>query len=129
MSSAACSPCRFKVVMTIRPNEMMVTVSHLPLPERWPARSPGSSALIDTLAGAGAARNAINNAAIDVRVFGSAVVPPADVADLCRPVADIPGTDLPGFIARLSPDPETAERALRGLIAQARALATSAPSP
>jgi hypothetical protein len=39
-------------------------------------------------------------------------------------VGDIPGTDLPGLIATLSPDPETAEQALRNHIAQAQALAT-----
>ena len=47
------------------------------------------------------------------------------MADLCRQLGDIPGTDLPGLIAALSPDPETAEQALRDLIAQAQELAAA----
>jgi hypothetical protein len=56
---------------------------------------------------------------VDLRELGDTAVPPRDVADLCDRLADIPGTDLPGLIARLSPDPETAEQALRDLTAQA----------
>ena len=71
-------------------------------------------------------------AATDLREFGTAAVPPADVADLCRQLGDISGTDLPGLIAALAPDPETAEQALRDLIAQAHsavAAPESAPAP
>jgi hypothetical protein len=48
--------------------------------------------------------------------------PAAGIADLCRRLADIEGTDLPGLIEKLSPGPQIAERALRDLVAQARAL-------
>lgn len=49
------------------------------------------------------------------------------MADLCRQVGDIPGTDLPGLITRLVPDPEAAEAALRELIAQVQAIAAQSP--
>jgi hypothetical protein len=49
------------------------------------------------------------------------------VADLCRQLGDIPGTDLPGLLEALSPDPAAAEQALRELIAQAQALAEAPP--
>jgi hypothetical protein len=45
------------------------------------------------------------------------------MADLCRQLGDIPGTDPAHLIAKLSPDPETADRALRNLIAEAQKLA------
>ena len=38
-------------------------------------------------------------------------------------LGDIPGTDLPGLVATLSPDPETAQATLRGLVLKARELA------
>jgi hypothetical protein len=60
----------------------------------------------------------VRAAANDLRALGS--VPIASVADLCRQLGDIPGTDLPGLIAKLSTDPQTAERTLRDLLAQAR---------
>ena len=60
----------------------------------------------------------VRAAANDLRALGS--VPIASVADLCRQLGDIPGTDLPGLIAKLSTDPQTAERTLRNLLAQAR---------
>jgi tetratricopeptide (TPR) repeat protein len=58
-----------------------------------------------------------------LRVFGTAAEPPADIADLCRKLGDIPGTDPAALIARLSPDPETAERTLQAIITEAQALA------
>jgi hypothetical protein len=45
------------------------------------------------------------------------------VAGLCRTLAGIPGTDLPSLIARLCPEPGTAETTLRDLIERARATA------
>jgi tetratricopeptide (TPR) repeat protein len=93
------------------------------------ARSAGAAlashlaaALIHALAGTGLADDSAGAAAEDLREFGSHAVPPRDVADLCSDPGRIPGTDLPGLIARLSHSPETAEQALRDLIAQAQAL-------
>jgi tetratricopeptide (TPR) repeat protein len=82
-----------------------------------------AAALILSLAGAANSDVAVSGAAIVFQDFGK-TLPPQDVADLCRQVGDIPGTDLPGLIATLSPDPDTAEQALRDHIAQAQALAT-----
>ncbi len=59
-------------------------------------------------------------AATDLREFGTADTPLATVADLCRQVSDIPGTDLPGLLAKLSPDPATAEQTFGALIARAK---------
>jgi hypothetical protein len=98
---------------------------------RQPAQALAShlaSALIEVLAGGGGessgrASGSVRAAATDLRESGGATVPPRDIADLYSRLADIPGTDLPGLIARLSPDPESAEQALRDLITQARELA------
>ena len=84
-----------------------------------------SAALILSLAGAANSDAAVSGAATVFRDF-SETLPPQDIADLCCQVADIPGTDLPGLIAKLSPDPQTAEKSLLELITQAQAL-TVAP--
>jgi hypothetical protein len=82
-----------------------------------------AAALIFTLAaGAGNADylantdEAVRRAGADRRDFGA--IPPADIADLCAIIGDIPGTSPDLLIARLSRDPGAAERALRDLIAQ-----------
>ncbi|MBO0805289.1 MAG: CHAT domain-containing protein [Nocardiopsaceae bacterium] len=75
----------------------------------------------------GTAAGSVRAAAADLREFGAAAEPPADIADLCDRLADIEGTDLPALIEQLSPDPETAEQTLRDLIAQARQLAEAPP--
>jgi hypothetical protein len=84
-----------------------------------------AAALIFTLIKGGHTDQAIDAAVTDLRELGTAAVPPRDVADLSQMIADIPGTDLPRLIAALSPDPETAEQALRDLIAQAQQLAAT----
>jgi tetratricopeptide (TPR) repeat protein len=93
------------------------------------ARQPASAlachlaaALILSLAGAANSDAAVSGAAIVLRDF-SETLPPQDIADLCRQVGDIPGTDLPSLIAKLSPDPETAEQTLLELITQTQAQA------
>ncbi len=82
-----------------------------------------AAAFVCTLIGNDDIAESIAAAAADLRGFGADDVPPADVADLCRQLGDIPGTDLPGLIEQFSPDPETAELALRDLIAQVQELA------
>jgi hypothetical protein len=95
------------------------------------ARQPSSAlachlaaALILTLAGAANSDVAVSGAAIIFRDFGK-VLPPKEVDGLCRQVGGIPGTGLPGLIAKLSLDPETAGQTLRKIIAQAQALAAT----
>jgi len=100
---------------------------------RQPAAAIAShltAALIRALAGAAgthtdSADGAVREAVIDLRAFGAAAIPPPDIADLIRQIGDIPGTDLPGLIAKLSPARVTAEQTLRGLIAQAHELAAA----
>ena len=84
-----------------------------------------AAALIRALIGmsgdtSGSASDSVQAAGL--RELGSAV-PPRNIADLCDRLSDIPGTDLPGLIARLSPDPETTEATLRDLTTRAVAMA------
>jgi tetratricopeptide (TPR) repeat protein len=79
-----------------------------------------AAALVLTLTGAANSDVAVSGAAIVFQGFGEAFLP-QDVNGLCRQVGDLPGADLPRLIAKLSPDPETAERALAKIIAQAAA--------
>jgi tetratricopeptide (TPR) repeat protein len=82
-----------------------------------------AAALICALTGIAGTDHSIHSAKITLRAHGSAAVPPVNVADLCRRVGEIPGTDLPGLLAKLSPDPETADNALGEIIKAARRLA------
>jgi hypothetical protein len=84
-----------------------------------------TAAFICTLIGNDDASESVEAAATDLRAFRAGDVPPASVADLCRQVGDIPGTNLPDLTERLCPDPAAAERALRDLITQAQELATA----
>jgi hypothetical protein len=98
---------------------------------RQPASALAShlaAALIRTLIGIdggqlGSALDSVRNAASDLRELGMDAVLPTSLAGPDRQLDDIPGTDLPGLVARLSPDPEAAEATLRGLVVKARELA------
>jgi len=99
------------------------------------ARQPGpafvshlTSAFVCTLIGNDDVAESVEAAATDLRGFGADDVRPANVADLCRRIGDIPATNLPGLIEQFCPDPETAEQALRDLIAQTQELATESPA-
>ena len=91
-----------------------------------------AAALLIALAGVGGSEegstlSAANSAAIDLRTLGDAAVLPTSVADLSRQIGDLPGTDLPGLVARLSASPATAEEFLLELITLARYLADRHP--
>ena len=93
-----------------------------------------TAALIRTLTGiggtgAGSAADSALQAAADLRELGTAAVPPANLADLAHQPGDIPGTDLPGLIAMLSPDMQAAEATLQDLVAQAAAIAAQPLDP
>ena len=60
-------------------------------------------------------------AADDLKADGDAPVP-ADVADLCRRVAAVPGVDLGRLLAGLAPDPQAVQRTLDELIGRVRSL-------
>ncbi len=101
--------------------------NYLALRARQPAQAHAchlTAALIQVLTGGTGSEDPLDAATADLRELGTAATLPSDVADLSRQVGDIPGTDLPSFLATLSPDPEAAEQALRDLIAQAQALST-----
>src|SRR5207248_11371268 len=96
-----------------------------------PALGLGShlaSALISALTGISDNGVSVNAAAIVLQFFGPEAAIPSDVADLCDRVSEIPYSDLPGLIAELSPDPETAEAALRELTAMVQAIAARSPT-
>jgi hypothetical protein len=84
-----------------------------------------AAALIRTLSSARGTDHTVFLTAFDMAELGTDATGPTDVADLCRQVGDIPGTDLHTLLAGLSPDPATAEQALRDLVAQAQALAAT----
>ena len=84
-----------------------------------------ASALIRTVTGVECSMNA---AAADIREFGDAAVPPADVRELCRQVADVPGVHLDRLLAGLALEPQGIDKTLRELIRRARAEA-AAPRP
>jgi tetratricopeptide (TPR) repeat protein len=86
-----------------------------------------AAALIGSLTGAEGADDSVSSAAIDLREAGADAAPPADTADLCRRLADIPGTDLTSLLNALSPDTDATDQGLRDLIARARALAAALP--
>jgi hypothetical protein len=96
---------------------------------RQPAQALAShlaSALIELLAGEGDSDrvdSSVRAAATDLRECGDAAVL-RDIVDLSSHLAHIPGTDLSGLIARLSPDPVPAEQGLHDLLTQAKELAT-----
>jgi hypothetical protein len=90
-------------------------------------RGQAASALICTLIGNDDVAEWVEAAATDLRGFGADDVPSADVAALCRQFGDIPGMNLLGLIEQHCPDSETAEPALRDLIAQVQELAVASP--
>jgi hypothetical protein len=80
-----------------------------------------TAALIDALTGNSSSAS-VDAAAMNIYLFGGAAAPPANVAELHRNIGEIPGADLAGLIAQLSPSSEAAELALRNIIAQAKEL-------
>jgi tetratricopeptide (TPR) repeat protein len=93
-------------------------------PPRQAFASHLTSALICALTGNDDVAESVEAAAADLRRFGGGDVPPADVADLCRQLDDIPGTSLSRLIERHCPDPEAAEHVLSDLVARAKAQAS-----
>ena len=97
---------------------------------RQPAAALAShlaAALIYTITGAEGAGDSVSNAAVDIREAGGDAGPPAGAADLCRRLADIPGTDLTSLLKKVSISADATEQVLRALIARTRALAAAPP--
>ena len=86
-----------------------------------------AAGLVAALAGIHGAEESARTTANDLRVAGADADPPGDVARLCRRVAGIPGVHLDRLLGALAPDPETAERALRDLVARVHDLAEAPP--
>ena len=77
-----------------------------------------AAALLGALTGAEGAEEPVPAAAADLKADGDVMVP-ADVADLCRRVAAVPGVDLGRLLAGLAPNPEAVQRTLEELIRRA----------
>ena len=80
-----------------------------------------AAALLRAVTGAGGAEESVSSAADDLKAGGDVSVP-ADVADLCRRVAAMPGVDLGRLLAGVGPDPQVVQRTLDELIGRARGL-------
>ena len=87
-----------------------------------------AAALICALAGAEGVDRSVYAAASDLRASGAGANPPMDVADLCRQVAGVPGTDLDQLLTALVPDLDATQQILRELTARALALADASPT-
>ena len=80
-----------------------------------------AAALLRAITGAEAAEESVSAAADDLKVGGDVTVP-ADVADLCRLVAAVPGADLGQLLAELAPEPQVVERTFEELIGHVHGL-------
>jgi hypothetical protein len=90
--------------------------------EGYAAGAAGWPALLHAVTGAEGANDSALSAAEDLKADSDAPVP-ADVADLCRQVAAVPGVDLSRLIAGLAPERQAMERTLENLIRRARSAA------
>ena len=88
-----------------------------------------AAALIQVTAGRGNAQQSVGMMAKDLAELGDAAQLPADVTELCRRAADVPGVLLSRELIKLSPDPVSSERALAELIARAQTAATARLAP
>jgi len=74
-----------------------------------------AAALLRAITGAEGIEEPVSAAADDIKAGGDVTVP-ADVADLCRRVATVPGVDLGQLLAELAHDPHAVERTFEELI-------------
>jgi hypothetical protein len=78
-----------------------------------------AAALLRAVTGAEEAEDPVLSAADDLKASSDAPAP-ADVPELCRRVAAVPGVDLGLLLARLAPDPQAVQWKLEELIRRAR---------
>jgi tetratricopeptide (TPR) repeat protein len=81
-----------------------------------------AAAIIRAMTGGGV-EDSVRVVAYDLEVLGDDAMVPADVAELCRRVAEVPGVDLERLLAQLPPVRGSAQQRLEELIAHARTLA------
>ena len=107
-----------------------IRISHHNLGEylRELAGQPGTAiahhlaaALLRAVTGAEGDEGSVSSAADDLKVGGDDTVP-ADVADLCRRVAAVPGVDLGRLLGGLARDPQAVQRTFEELIGRVRSL-------
>ena len=107
-----------------------IRISHHNLGEylRELAGQPGTAlahhlaaALLRAVTGAEGNEDSVSSAADDLEAGGDVTVP-ADVADLCRRVAAVPGVDLDRLLGGLAPVPQAVQRTLDELIGRVQGL-------
>ncbi len=82
-----------------------------------------AAALLRVLTGIAGTERSVRAAAEDLAHAPANAAVPASVDVLCGMVGEVPGVRLDRLLGQLTTDPEAAQRALDGLLAQARALA------
>jgi len=87
-----------------------------------------AAALIRAITGGYGLEDSVRAAADDMRELGDDSAVPAQMAQLCREIAEVPGADLGKLIGALS-TAEAAGQALQELIAQIRELAAAPSAP
>ena len=119
----------------LAPEAVNIAVGHrnlghyLRIFERQPAAAFGhhlADALIRDLAGTGDTDESLRSAALDLKVLDIGTPVPADLEDLCRHVAAVPGVNLAELLRTLAPDPR-ARQALKDLTDRARDMAGDRP--
>jgi tetratricopeptide (TPR) repeat protein len=88
-----------------------------------------AAALIRAVTGSGGPEDSIRAGADDLRGLGDADPLPADLAELHRRVADVPGVDLDQLLTKLAPDRQAVQRTLEELTNRIRALASTQRAP
>jgi hypothetical protein len=86
-----------------------------------------AAALLREVTGTEGDNESLPAAADDLKADGDVTVP-ADVEDLCRRVADVPGVGLGQLLAGLAPDPQAVQRTFEELIGHVRGLYSPSPS-
>jgi tetratricopeptide (TPR) repeat protein len=81
-----------------------------------------AAALIGAVTGRGDNGGSLKEAAADLRAIGDTAAIPADVAELCRHVAEVPGVRLDRLLATPGRDSQTIQLELDKVIARVRAL-------
>jgi len=82
-----------------------------------------AAALLHELSGTGQGNGPVSGAAAHLRAGQDEAMLPADVAELCTRVQEVPGCDLHGLLGQIWPDEAAVERTLQGIVQRVRTMA------
>ena len=88
-----------------------------------------AAALISVLTGSDEPVSSLIAAGRDLKSLGDDASTPADIADLCRQVSEVPGVDLARLLTALGASRELAEQAYQEVTARVQAAAAAPPAP